>query len=238
MTGNESNKYEENWDFILKHIRLLAVNYGATVIYTSCKNNCNLNILYDYICHSLFQFDLLHMPNFSEKGAYFFPSGYDRKSRLIENDTEKVLDTNYEEKIKKERIKKLQDETDIRCEDINVFLNKLKQKRNKSKRSLIGKDNSKKYTASNYATEVNDNLNKSSTTTTANITDKLGKFQKFMPSKDIRGSGIGIKNSDKLSGEKKETNEERHNRTREEMLKRLGITKDRKSGLKLDTSHK
>lgn len=31
---------------------------GATTIYTSAKENSNLNVLYDYITHRVYQFDL------------------------------------------------------------------------------------------------------------------------------------------------------------------------------------
>ena len=57
--------------------------------------NSNLNILYDYICHILFRFDLIHKPNLIDKEAYFIPSGYDDLSSLKTN----YSDEEYEKKI-------------------------------------------------------------------------------------------------------------------------------------------
>ena len=41
-------KYDKP-EFILKHVRKTAINYGATVVYTSTTKNCNISVLYDYI---------------------------------------------------------------------------------------------------------------------------------------------------------------------------------------------
>ena len=51
--------YEENSEFILRHIRKTAISYGASIIYASGKSSCNLTLLYDYLCHCLFNFDIL-----------------------------------------------------------------------------------------------------------------------------------------------------------------------------------
>ena len=101
-------------DFILRHIRKSAINYGATVIYTSTKTNNNIQILYDYILYSLFNYDLVHKPNMIEKNSFFIPSGYDRLSILKSNDTEHDLDYEFSDKIKEENpaisLKKLKKE--------------------------------------------------------------------------------------------------------------------------------
>ena len=69
--SSEKKKFQENSEFILHHIRSIALNYGATIVYTSGKANSNINILYDYICHILFNFDLVHKQKLFDKEAYF-----------------------------------------------------------------------------------------------------------------------------------------------------------------------
>jgi len=133
-------KLEEDSEFILSHIRLLALKYGATIIYTSGKTNINLTVLYDYICHILFNFELAHKPNFIEKEAYFIPSGYDDLNLLNSNEeVKKYLEESYEEKIKKESNEKKVIEEDIQCEDTNVFFEFLKKKGVKGKENILKK---------------------------------------------------------------------------------------------------
>ena len=131
-------KLEEDSEFILSHIRLLALKYGATIIYTSGKTNINLTVLYDYICHILFNFELVHKPNFIEKEAYFIPSGYDDLNLLNSNEEiKKYLEESYEEKIKNELNEKTIIEEDIQCEDTNTFFEFLKKKGVKGKENIL-----------------------------------------------------------------------------------------------------
>ena len=70
IENQNKRKLEEDSDFILSHIRLLNIEYGATIIYTPGKTNINLTLLYDYICHILFNFELAHKHSFIEKIFY------------------------------------------------------------------------------------------------------------------------------------------------------------------------
>jgi len=116
----------------------LALKYGATIIYTSGKTNINLTVLYDYICHILFNFELVHKPNFIEKEAYFIPSGYDDLNLLNSNEEiKKYLEESYEEKIKNELNEKKTTEEDIQCEDTNTFFEFLKNKGLKRKENIL-----------------------------------------------------------------------------------------------------
>ena len=131
QTG-EKKHFEENSDFILKHIRQIALMYGAGIVYVSGKANTNLSVLYDYICHQLFHFDLTHKPNLIDKDAYFIPSGYDSLSALKNSDTQGFLEVLYDERIPPEKTKNVIKEEEIVCEDTNVFLGKLKTEKGKS----------------------------------------------------------------------------------------------------------
>ena len=77
-SDNPFPKYEEKAEFILRHIRKLALTYGATIIYTSTKKKFNIQVLYDYIFYTLFNCDFIYRSNIQDKNSYFIPSGYDR----------------------------------------------------------------------------------------------------------------------------------------------------------------
>ena len=122
----EKKFYEENSDFILKHLRETAITYGASIIYASGKENINLSLLYDYICHILFNFDLIHKSNVIDRDSFFIPSGFDSLQTLKESDINEYLNILFEEKIQKEAEKNIPIEDEIICEDTNLFLSKLK----------------------------------------------------------------------------------------------------------------
>ena len=84
--------------------------------------------MYDYICHILFNFDLVHKPNLADIETYYIPAGYDNLALLKSNDEQKqYLNEPYEKKIVP-IIKKInQKEDDIQCEDTNTFFEALKQ---------------------------------------------------------------------------------------------------------------
>ena len=125
--SKDKAKYTENSAFILTHIRSIALEYGATIIYASGKVNNNINLLYDYICHILFNFDLTHKPNLVDKEAYFIPAGYDNLELLESNEENKLyLNESFEKKITQIE-KKVVTEEDIQCEDTNAFFESLKQ---------------------------------------------------------------------------------------------------------------
>ena len=133
-------QYEEYSEFILTHVRQIAIEYGASIIYTSGKANTNLSILYDLICHTLFNFELLHKPNLIEKEAYFIPAGYDNLKIINSNEELKqYLEEYFEMKIlSEEHNPKNNNDEDIQCEDINTFFEALQ------KSGVKGKENKPK----------------------------------------------------------------------------------------------
>ena len=133
---------EDKAEYILKNIRKLAINYGATIIYTSTKKKFNIKVLYDYIFNTLYNFDLVHCLNLNDKTSYFIPSGYDRFSVLKSSDTQHDLDADYFEVIKnEEKVKNNNEkEEEIECEKVSDFLKKIKDKIYKSRGSIIRDD--------------------------------------------------------------------------------------------------
>jgi dynein light intermediate chain 1 len=153
MQTGERKRFDEDSEFIQKHIRNLALFCkhdfnldGASVIYTSTKQNINLNILYDYILHRIYKFDLIHRPNLMDKDAYFIPSGYDNLNVLKSTDINNDLAIPFEERIVPVKPKAIIREEEIFCEDVNNFLSKFKNKV-KSVQSTTSAANKPDYTS-------------------------------------------------------------------------------------------
>ena len=222
--STEKKKFEENSEFILHHIRSLAIGYGATIVYTSGYRNLNLNILYDYICHTFFNFDLIHKPNLTDIDAYYIPAGYDNLTLLKSNDEQKqYLNELYEKKITP-TIKKIKEEEDIQCEDTNTFFENLK------KMGVKGKDTGKNKLSStssfvepkrmnmglpdirNYETNISSNRN----------LNEFDKDKKYADKRKEIKEKISINSSFTKGKEKgKDSGEEKKKRVREEMLAKI-----------------
>lgn len=237
IENQNKRKLEEDSDFILSHIRLLAIEYGATIIYTSGKTNINLTLLYDYICHVLFNFELAHKPNFIEKEAYFIPAGYDDLNLLKSNEEiKKYLEEPYEQRIKPEINERQIVEEDIQCEDINTFFETLKKK------GVKGKENIQKAKTievnppsliDNKKSEIN-NFESKNTEDLKTQISKIQKDKKFEDKKIAIKEELAKKTGIKIhgTGDKKEKNtdnkpevDNEKKKTRENMLAKLKLGK-------------
>ena len=214
-------KNEHEIDFIFRHIRKSAVNYGATVIYTSTKTSSNIQILYDYILYSLFNYDLVHKPNMIDKNSFFIPSGYDRLSILKSNDTDHDLDYEFSDKIKEEK-EEIKIEDEVECEKSSDFLKKVKDRVYRSRKSFIRNDlmfgkglvpglskEIKKKDTIEKDKEIKEKENAGA--------EKVNKFEKFLEKKD--------KPSHNDTNKEKMTDEERQRATRQSLLNKLKLNK-------------
>ncbi len=84
LHGDKKSYLQENFDFIQKHIREYALQYGATVIFTSAKSNRNLNVTYQYMLHRLYSYDLPFKAEVIERENLFIPSGFDTPNLINE----------------------------------------------------------------------------------------------------------------------------------------------------------
>ena len=231
--SSERKKFEENSEFILHHIRSIAIQYGATIIYTSGKTNSNLSILYDYICHILFNFDLIHKPNLIDKEAYYIPAGYDNLALLKSHDEQKkYLNELYEKKITPIITKIIQEE-DIQCEDTNTFFENLKQMGVKGKDK--GTSKNKINASSSFVEFKKSNLSltdmknyETNIPSNRNPIVQMDKEQKYVDKRKELKEKISInssfnkrdvKSSKEIKG--KETDQEKKKRVREEMLNKI-----------------
>lgn len=248
----EKKDFEENSDFILKHLRQIAIQYGATIIYNSIQNNINISLLYDYICNVLFNFDLIHKPNLVDKDSYFIPSGYDSLDNLrLSDSSTKYINMLYEDRFVNEKSKPIQEEDEIVCEDTNTFLGKLQSEKDKShshRDNIMKKRIPSELNNNNIVNNINKNEHQKQSS-------DIGGFKRFMdnkheekkvtiskPTSHINNNNIkkdnnsisnnpsstnSINNNNAINHHNKEGhhNEKEFKRTKEEMLKKLGILK-------------
>ena len=227
-------KYEDRTEFILKHVRKTAINYGGTVIYTSTKSNFNITVLSDYIFHSLFNYDLVYRPNMIDKNSFFIPAGYDRLSILKSSDTQSDLDYEFTDIIKEEKEDEEMIEDEILCENMSDFLKKVKERVYKSRKSMlrddlkIGKsllsghgEKHKKKETTDHHKDKDKEKEKDKLKEKISAAEKTNKFQKFMEKRDSKPIE-GDKEKPKIS------KEERQRITKESLLQKLKLNKNKK----------
>lgn len=123
----EHDYKEEHFDFIQSHIRRFCLQYGAGLIYTSVKEEKNLDLLYKYMVHKIYDFQFSSPALVVEKDAVFIPSGWDNDKKigiLHENFTTVRPEDPFEDFITKPPVRKLVHDKEISAEDEQVFLMK------------------------------------------------------------------------------------------------------------------
>uniref|UniRef100_A0A3P8UGX2 Dynein light intermediate chain n=1 Tax=Cynoglossus semilaevis TaxID=244447 RepID=A0A3P8UGX2_CYNSE len=78
----EHDYREEHFDFIQSNLRRFCLNYGAGLIYTSVKEEKNMDLLYKYIVHKIYDFQFTAPAIVVEKDAVFIPSGWDNEKKI------------------------------------------------------------------------------------------------------------------------------------------------------------
>ncbi|MBN3277773.1 DC1L2 protein, partial [Polyodon spathula] len=123
----EHDYREEHFDFIQSHIRRFCLQYGAALIYTSVKEEKNLDLLYKYIVHKMYDFQFTTSALVVEKDAVFIPSGWDNEKKIAilhENFTTVKPEDAFEDFIVKPPVRKLVHDKEVAAEDEQVFLMK------------------------------------------------------------------------------------------------------------------
>lgn len=78
----EHDYRDEHFDFIQSHIRKFCLQYGAALIYTSVKENKNIDLVYKYIVQKLYGFPYKIPAVVVEKDAVFIPAGWDNDKKI------------------------------------------------------------------------------------------------------------------------------------------------------------
>ncbi|RMC08904.1 hypothetical protein DUI87_13898 [Hirundo rustica rustica] len=100
---------------------------GAALIYTSVKEEKNLDLLYKYIVHKTYGFQFTTPALVVEKDAVFIPAGWDNEKKIAilhENFTTVKPEDAYEDFIVKPPVRKLVHDKELAAEDEQVFLMK------------------------------------------------------------------------------------------------------------------
>lgn len=101
LHGDKADLLEGNLDFIQKHIRQYSIQYGASVIFTSQNTLTNVETLYKYLLHRIYDTEFPHKSELNKKDSLFIPTGFDSLNlinELCKNMDEGLL---FEEVLKK-----------------------------------------------------------------------------------------------------------------------------------------
>uniref|UniRef100_A0A2I3H567 Dynein light intermediate chain n=1 Tax=Nomascus leucogenys TaxID=61853 RepID=A0A2I3H567_NOMLE len=131
----EHDYRDEHLDFIQSHLRRFCLQYGAALIYTSVKEEKNLDLLYKYIVHKTYGFHFTTPALVVEKDAVFIPAGWDNEKKIAilhENFTTVKPEDAYEDFIVKPPVRKLVHDKELAAEDEQVFLMKQQVRRPES----------------------------------------------------------------------------------------------------------
>ncbi|RXG72386.1 Cytoplasmic dynein 1 light intermediate chain 2 [Armadillidium vulgare] len=120
---------EEHFDYIQQSIRKFCLHYGASLFYTSVKEDKNCDLLYKFLVHRIYGFPFKTPALVVEKDAVFIPAGWDKDSKisiLYENMHSMSPDDYYTDVIVKPQTarKQITREVEIQAEDENSFLSR------------------------------------------------------------------------------------------------------------------
>jgi len=73
---------DEHFDFIQQAVRKFCLQYGASLFYTSVKEDKNCDLLYKYLVHRIYNFPFKTPALVVEKDAVFIPAGWDNDKKI------------------------------------------------------------------------------------------------------------------------------------------------------------
>jgi len=94
---------DQHFDFLQQAVRKFCLTFGASLFYTSVKEDKNCDLLYKYLVHTSYGFPLTTPALVVERDALFVPAGWDSTSKisiLHENLFKFTPDQNFGEVIK------------------------------------------------------------------------------------------------------------------------------------------
>merc|ERR1712029_924951 len=73
---------EEHFDFIQQSVRHFCAQFGASLFYSSVKEDKNCDLLYKYLVHRIYGFPFKTPALVVEKDAIFIPAGWDNDKKI------------------------------------------------------------------------------------------------------------------------------------------------------------
>ncbi|XP_070583407.1 cytoplasmic dynein 1 light intermediate chain 1 isoform X1 [Erythrolamprus reginae] len=188
----EHDYSDEHFDFIQSYIRQFCLQYGAALIYTSVKENKNVDLVYKYIVQKLYGFPFNVPPIVVEKDSVFIPTGWDNEKKigiLHENFQILKVSDNFEDIVIKPPARKFVHEKEIVAEDDQVFLMKQQTLLAKQPPSTTGRpvDTSQRVPGGSPRTQ-----NRSVTSNVTSITSTPAGSKKIDPSMKAGATSEGV----------------------------------------------
>ncbi|XP_058059179.1 cytoplasmic dynein 1 light intermediate chain 1-like [Anopheles bellator] len=123
---------DEHFDFMQQWLRRLCLAYGASLFYTSAKEDKNCDLLYRYLTHRIYGLPFQTPAFVVEKDAIFVPAGWDNRPKisiLYENLLSCKADDDYDTIIASPPSSRNESnrETEISTEDEQAFLARQQQ---------------------------------------------------------------------------------------------------------------
>ncbi|XP_026573550.1 cytoplasmic dynein 1 light intermediate chain 1 [Pseudonaja textilis] len=192
LLEKEHDYRDEHFDFIQSYIRQFCLQYGAALIYTSIKENKNINLVYKYIVQKLYGFPFNIPPFVVEKDAVFIPTGWDNEKKigiLQENFQILKISDNFEDIVIKPPVRKFVHEKEIVAEDDQVFLMKQQTLLAKQPPSTTGRpvDTSQRVPGGSPRTQ-----NRSVTSNVTSVTSIPAVSKKIDPSMKAGATSEGV----------------------------------------------
>jgi len=79
---SEHGLTDQHFDFLQQAVRRLCLTYGASLFYTSVKEDKNCDLLYKYLVHTNYNFPLTTPALVVERDALFIPAGWDTMTKI------------------------------------------------------------------------------------------------------------------------------------------------------------
>ncbi|CAH3020339.1 unnamed protein product [Porites evermanni] len=121
---------EEHFDFIQQHVRRHCLKYGASLFYTSVKENKNCSLLYKYLVHRIYGLPFNSPALVVDKESVFIPAGWDsvKKINILSEHLKVILPEDaFDDHIVKPQLRKPIQDKEIIAEDEQTFLAKQQQ---------------------------------------------------------------------------------------------------------------
>ncbi|EAR92881.3 cytoplasmic dynein 1 light intermediate chain 1 (macronuclear) [Tetrahymena thermophila SB210] len=118
---------DQQSQIVLYYLRKYCLQYGASLVFTSSKNQESLEIYYEYMLHTLYGFKNKNKSEIYTIDSIFIPSGSDNLNLLKQSNStifEQCDSKPYEELVKRPTSKNQRQE-EVVCEDEQEFLKNL-----------------------------------------------------------------------------------------------------------------
>lgn len=122
--GDKTAQYlEQNVDFIQRHLRNYCLSFAAALIFIETLQLTNIETLYKYILHRLYDYEFQCKSQVYSKDQIFIPTGFDSQTLISELCKDANPTQLFEDRIKRPQVQNVQSKQDVLCDDWQSLLN-------------------------------------------------------------------------------------------------------------------